>query len=134
MLLLYATVTAAATVTSTELDGLGASVSRCDRAALNPAFMSEPDRRSRFMIAAFREQEGIVADRLTLAEQRRAVREASGTSATDKKGLELVETAIEDRQRALNDKRLLESMRQDTVDALRRSYLSHCLVEEDRRK
>ena len=128
MFLLYAA------ATSAELDGLGASVGRCDRATLNPVFTAEPARRSQFMIDAYREQEGIVADRLALAEQRRLLREASVASAPDKKKLDLADAAIEDRQRALNDKRLLESMRQDTVDALRRSYLSHCLIEEDRRK
>jgi len=129
MLLLYAA------ATSAELDGLGASVSRCDRAALNPIFSAEPARRGQFMIDAYREQEAIVADRVTLSDQRRMAREASiAASAADKKKLDLADAAVEDRQRALNDKRLLESMRQDTIDALRRSYLSHCLVDEGRRK
>jgi len=124
-----------AAVASAELDGLSQSVARCDRKALNPVFSAEPDRRSQFMIDAYREQEAIVADRLALSDQRRLLRESgAGTPAAEKKKLDLTDAAIDDRQRALNDKRLLESMRQDTIDALRRTYLSHCLAEEDRRK
>ncbi|WP_114227362.1 MULTISPECIES: hypothetical protein [Sphingomonas] len=120
---------------SAELDGLSQSVAQCNRAALNPVFSAEPDRRSQFMIDAYREQEQIVADRLALSDQRRLLREAATpTPAAEKKKLDLTDAAIDDRQRALNDKRLLESMRQDTIDALRRTYLSHCLAEEERRK
>jgi hypothetical protein len=123
-----------AAAASAELDGLSQGVARCDKATLSPAFSAEPARRSQFMSVAYREQEAIVADRVTLADQRRLLREASAVVPADKKKLDLADAAIEDRQKALNDKRLLESMRQDTVDALRRSYLSHCLAEEDRRK
>ena len=62
---------------SVDLDTLNQAVAHCDRAAVNPMFAGEAGRRSQFLLDAYHEQEAIVNDRLTLADQRRALREDS---------------------------------------------------------
>ena len=115
---------------SADLDALDQAVTHCERAAVNPMFAGEAARRSTFLLDAYHEQEVIVADRLVLADQRRAARENADLKVTDKKQadkqLDLQEAAIEDRQKALNDKRMLEGIRQDAMDAMRRYFLLNC--------
>jgi hypothetical protein len=111
---------------SADLDALDQAVARCDRVAANPAFAGEAARRSQFLLDAYREQEAIVADRLALADQRRALREAGPIKASEAKQLDLQDQAIEDRQKALNDKRMLEGIRQDAMDNMRRYFLTNC--------
>ena len=112
---------------SADLDQLGSAVVRCDRIAATPAFAGEAGRRSDFLRQAFREQEAIVGARLALAQRRRELREVAATkSGADEAKFALDEAAIEDRQRALNDQRMLEGIRQDTMDSLRRHFLLNC--------
>ena len=116
---------------SADLDALDQAVARCDRAAANPVFSAEAARRSQVLLDAYREQEGIVNDRLSLNDQRRALREATTPAkpAEQKqleKQLDLQAAALEDRQRALNDKRMLESIREDAMDSMRRYFLNNC--------
>ena len=115
---------------SADLDALDQAVARCDRHAANPMFAGEAARRSQFLLDAYREQEAIVADRLALADQRRAVREA-GPKASDQKQFDLQAAALEDRQKALNDKRMLEGIRQDAMDTMRRYFLTNCPAGKD---
>jgi hypothetical protein len=112
---------------SADLDTLDQAVARCDRGTANPAFSNEAARRSQFLLGAYREQESIVAARLDLSQRRRDLREASTkkNNAEDQK-LDLENAAIEDRQRALNDQRMLEGIRQDAMDAMRRYFLLNC--------
>src|SRR5438270_3456925 len=95
---------------SADLDALDQAVARCDRNAANPVFSGEAARRSQFLLEAYREQEGIVTDRLALADRRRAAREAGAIKPADDKDLKLEDAALDDRQRALNDKRMLEGI------------------------
>ena len=111
---------------SADLDALDQAVARCDRTAANPAFSAEAARRSQFLLDAYREQEAIVAARLDLSDRRRAAREAGPVKAADDKAMKLEEDALEDRQRALNDKRMLEGIRQDAMDTMRRYFLNNC--------
>src|SRR3954454_493638 len=111
---------------SADLDALDQAVARCDRAAANPAFAGEAARRSQFLLDAYREQEAIVTDRLALAGQRRELRETGTAKTADDKQLKLDEAALDDRQRALNDKRMLEGIRQDAMDTMRRYFLNNC--------
>lgn len=112
---------------SAELQAIDQAVAQCDRAVANPAFASETARRSQALLDAYREQEAIVKARLTLAERKRALREVSAKkNVEEERAIALEEALIEDRQRALNDKRMLEAIRQDTMDAMRRHYLAHC--------
>ena len=115
---------------SADLDTLDQAVARCDRHVANPVFSGEAARRSLFLLDAYKEQEGIVADRLTLADQRRTLREATDMKASDAKAtekqLDLQQAALDDRQKALNDKRLLEGIREDAMDSMRRYFLMNC--------
>jgi hypothetical protein len=116
---------------SADLDALDQAVARCDRNAANPVFSSEAARRSQFLLDAYREQEAIVNERLAVADQRRGLRESPTPSrpAEQKqleKQLDLQQAALEDRQKALNDKRMLESIRQDAMDNMRRYFLNNC--------
>ena len=117
---------------SADLDALDQAVARCDRHVANPVFSGEAARRSLFLLDAYKEQEGIVADRLALADQRRALREATDVKAADikqtEKQLDLQQAALDDRQKALNDKRLLEGIRDDAMDSMRRYFLMNCPV------
>ena len=116
----------AAAASSTDLGALDQAVARCDRNAANPVFAGEGARRSEFLIEAYREQQAIVADRADLAERRRAWRESATPSAADDKALKLAEASVDDRQKALNDSRMLEGLRQDAIDTMRRYFLTNC--------
>ena len=111
---------------SAELDALNHAVARCDRSTANPVFAAETATRSSFLLDAYREQESIVAARLDLAERRAILREAGAIKPSDEKQLGLEAAAIEDRQRALNDRRMLEGIRRDAMDSMRRYFLMNC--------
>jgi hypothetical protein len=115
---------------SADLDALDQAVARCDRHIANPVFSGEAARRSSFLLDAYKEQAGIVADRLALADQQRALREATDLKPAEikqtQKQLDLQQAALDDRQKALNDKRLLEGIRDDATDAMRRYFLMNC--------
>ena len=112
---------------SADLDALDQAVARCDRRFANPAFSAEAGRRSQFLIDAYREQEAIVGARLDVAQRRRTLREGSGKKiAADEEKLDLESAAIDDRQHALNDQRMLEGIRQDAMDTMRRYFLLNC--------
>jgi hypothetical protein len=111
---------------SAELDALNHAVARCDRGTANPAFSSEAAQRSTFLLDTYREQEAIVAARLDLSQRRATLREAGAIKAADEKRFSLEEAAIEDRQRALNDRRMLEGIRRDAMDSMRRYFLMNC--------
>ncbi|GAA3898387.1 hypothetical protein GCM10022276_16670 [Sphingomonas limnosediminicola] len=116
---------------SADLDALDQAVSSCDRAAANPVFSGEGARRSQFLLDAYREQESIVTARADLSDRRRAAREAGSLKAADDKQMKLEDAALEDRQRALNDKRMLEGIRQDAMDTMRRYFLNNCPAGKD---
>jgi hypothetical protein len=111
---------------SADLDTLDQAVARCDRASVNPRFAAEAARRTQFLLDAYREQEAIVAARADLRERRRILRESPKPSAADDKALSLEEAALEDRQKALNDTRMLEAIRQDAMDTMRHYFLTNC--------
>ena len=111
---------------SADLDALDQAVARCDRDAASPVVATEAARRSQFLLDAFREQESIVNDRLALTDQRRALREGGAIRSTDQKQLDLHQAALDDRQKALNDKRMLEGIREDAMDSMRRYFLNNC--------
>jgi hypothetical protein len=119
----------AATPITPELDALDRAMATCARNVVNPAFAADAGRRSGVMTEIFREQEAIVTERLDNATRRRVLRETrpSGRLASDEdQQLAMAALALEDRQRALNDRRMLETMRAEAMDAKRRFYLAHC--------
>ncbi len=111
---------------SADLDLLNRAVAQCDRGTANPVFSGEAAQRSAFLLDTFREQESIVAARLDVSQRRATLREAGPIKAADEKKLSLEDAAIEDRQRALNDRRMLEGIRQDAMDSMRRYFLLNC--------
>jgi hypothetical protein len=115
---------------SADLDALDQAVTHCDRQVSNPVFSSEAARRAQFLLDAYREQEAIVNDRLALADQRRTLRTAADMKPAElkqtEKQLDLQQADLDDRQKALNDKRLLEGIRQDAMDSMRRYFLNNC--------
>ena len=115
---------------SADLDALDQAVSHCDRKVSNPVFSAEAARRAQFLLDAYREQEAIVNDRLTLTDQRRDLRENLNLKPVDskqtEKQLDLQQANLDDRQKALNDKRMLEGIRQDAMDSMRRYFLNNC--------
>jgi len=111
---------------SADLDSLNRAIAQCDRGTANPVFSAEAGQRSAFLLDTFREQESIVAARLDVSQRRATLREAGPVKAADEKKLSLEEASIEDRQRALNDRRMLEGIRQDAMDSMRRYFLLNC--------
>lgn len=111
---------------SADLDSLDQAVAHCERAAVNPIFAGEAARRSESLLDSYREQEAIVNDRLALADQRRTLRQAGTIKAADQKQLDLRQADLDDRQKALNDKRMLEGIREDAMDSLRHYFLLNC--------
>ncbi|WP_300973373.1 hypothetical protein [Sphingomonas sp. LHG3406-1] len=115
----------ATATTAVDLDALGAAVATCDRTVVNPAFSSEAARRSEFMRVTYREQEAIVAQRRENAARRAAMRQQPDVAAAEA-ALAQAEAAIEERQRALNDQRLLEGLRREAMDSMRHHFLQNC--------
>ena len=111
---------------SADLDALNSAVVRCDRGTASPAFSAETAQRSSFLLDAYREQELIVAARLDVAQRRRDLRESGRRSTADEQKLTLESAAIDDRQHALNDRRMLEGIRRDAMDSMRRHFLMNC--------
>lgn len=119
---------------SADLDALDQAVAKCDRRSANPVFAGEAARHSQFLLDAYREQEAIVNARAALADQRRALREPTAATAPLKpieqkqleKQLDLKQADLDDRQKSLNDQRLLEGIRQDAMDSMRRYFLNNC--------
>ncbi|GAA4008082.1 hypothetical protein GCM10022280_00970 [Sphingomonas swuensis] len=114
----------ASATTAADLDMLGKAVATCDRSLTNPTFSAEAARRSEFMLSTFREQEAIVAQRRDLVARRMALRQQPSVAA--EQDLSLAEAAAENRQRSLNDERLLESLRRETIDTMRHQFLQTC--------
>lgn len=115
---------------SADLDALDQAVARCDRTVSNPVFSGEASRRAQFLLDTYRQQEAIVNDRLAIADQRRTLREAADMKPVEvkqsEKQLDLQQADLDDRQKALNDKRMLEGIREDATDSMRRYFLSNC--------
>ena len=111
---------------SADLDALDQAVAHCERAQANPMFAGEAARRSQFLLDAYHEQDGIVSDRLALTVERRALRQASSVKPAEQKQLDLQQADLDDRQKALNDKRMLEGIREDAMDSMRHYFLLNC--------
>ncbi len=52
----------------------------------------------------------------------------SAEKSASQKQLDLQQAALDDRQKALNDKRMLHGIHDDAMDALRRDFLLNCPV------
>lgn len=122
-------------LTAADFDTLDGAIDKCDRDTVMPIFAGEAERRSAFATVAYNDQMAISVERASVADRRRVIREAGGRSLPklidDEKPLSdqqlsLMNLALDDRQRALDDHRRLETMREEGVDLKRRYFLSHC--------
>lgn len=125
----------AAGVGAAEIDALQQSVARCDRVAVRRTFEAEPQRRGDFVAGLFREQEAIVEARLALAERRRSLRGTGGKLALEsRRAIDNEAHDLEDRQNALNDRRILDGARRDALNQLRALYLVSCRGKDEAAK
>lgn len=111
-----------------DLPALDAAIEKCERDKILPVFAVEAHRRSAAVTGFYQEQSAIAAERIATADKRRALREggtAEGSATTDQ-GLSLKQLALDDRQRALDEYRRLETLRQEAVDLKRQYFLTRC--------
>lgn len=112
------------------LTALADGVARCDRPATTAVFQAEEARRTQFLTLAYAEQEAIVHERAAIAARRQLLRAGTPTPGqinTDTDAILINATAlITDQQQALDDSRLLERLRREAIDQMRRQFLSTC--------
>ena len=133
-ILYLAAATSSALTASMDFASLDEAIEACRREAVLPVFSAEAQRRSAFITAAYQEQAEISGERAAVAAKRRALRELGLRSATQEapkpgesdQELALAQLALDDRQRALDDLRRLETIRQNAVELKRQYFLSHC--------
>ena len=120
-----------------DFPALDAAIEKCERDKILPVFAAEAYRRSAAMTGFYQEQSAIAAERIVTADKRRALREgaaapgapapgAPATPATSDQELALRQLALDDRQRALDEHRRLETLRQEAVDLKRQYFLTRC--------
>ena len=108
----------------TDIDRVSKAAVACDRPAMSRAWADEVKRHSDFVVSSLKDQAAIAADRQALVERRRKSR-GPGPAEAD---AVLAEAAsdLDDRQRALDDQRRLDTMRQEAVTYFRQIYLTRC--------
>ncbi|AQR73120.1 hypothetical protein [Sphingomonas sp. LM7] len=132
MLLLVLAAAMPQTAQSMDFPALDTAIERCERAIVLPVFATEAQRRSTAVTGFYREQAQIVVERIALADKRRAIREGTAPPATEAivpatdQELALGQLALDDRQRALDERRRLETMRQEAIDLKRQYFLVRC--------
>ena len=115
----------AATADPTDFDALNKAVAKCDRAVVTRTVTDTVDRHSTFLVDAFGEQRAIAQARSDWAERRRRLH--AGEKVTDSEAtLTLAREALDDRQRALDDRRTLDRLEQDMMFHFRQQYLTQC--------
>lgn len=107
-----------------DVERLSKAAAACDRPAISRGWEEEVKRHSDFVVSALREQAAIAADRQSLVERRRKSR-GSGPAESET-ALAAASTDLDERQRALDDQRRLDTMRQDAVTYFRQLYLTRC--------
>ncbi len=107
-----------------DIDKLSKAATTCDRPAMSRAWDEEVKRRSAFVVSSLKDQAAIAAERQALVERRRKSRAAG--PAESETTLAAVGADLDDRQRALDDQRKLDTMRQDAVTYFRQLYLVRC--------
>lgn len=113
-----------------DFPALDAAIEKCERDKILPVFTAEAHRRSAAMTGFYQEQSAIAAERIATADKRRTLREgaaqAAATPAATDQELSLRQLALDDRQRALDEHRRLETLRQEAVDLKRQYFLTRC--------
>jgi len=112
-----------------DLSTIDTAVAKCDTKIMTKTFTDEPPRRRAFVIAAFAEQQEIVKARRALAEKRMALTQQGQTvqvTADQREGIEREGQALAERQRELDDVRMLNGLREDALDLMRKQYITTC--------
>jgi hypothetical protein len=104
---------------------LDRGIARCERATVTPLLAGEGARRARFAGEVYAEQAAIAALRADIVARRRALREGVATTDTAPR-LDQLSAAIDDRQHLLDDRRQLEQLLTEAVEAKRRHFLTTC--------
>ena len=117
-------------VDGSDLPALSKAVSTCDRPTVAKAVEGETGRHGAFLVQAFEEQAEIAQARLDLAERRRVLRSSTpGVAAKlgdTEQALTVTAAAIDDRQRALDDARALDKLKQDAMGWFRQQFIIQC--------
>ena len=111
-----------------DMDRLAKAAAQCDRAAVGRAWDAEVQRHSGFVLQSYKDEAALIADRRALADRRRKSRtpSSSGGPAESEAALTAASAELDDRQRALDDGRRLDQIRQDTARYFRQAYLTQC--------
>lgn len=132
--LLLTAIAALADVSAMDLAALDQVIEKCERDKALPVFLAEPKRRSDFLTFVYSEQLAISSERSLLAQARRTPRatpppqtkEALPAPAQADQDLVSKQILLDDRQRALDEVRRVESIRREAVDEKRQYFLSRC--------
>lgn len=95
---------------------LSEAVARCDRAAVSAQAQAEPVRRADFAKGVYAEQRAIASERAAL----------DASAVTDELALTAARSALDARQRRLDDAVRVERAWRDLNDELRAQFLSSC--------
>ena len=109
-----------------DFDLFAKAVDKCDRGAVAKTVGASVNRHGRFLIDSYKEQRAIGQTRIDLSERRRKLRAGEKGADTDAV-LNSAEEALIDRQRVLDDERILARAEQDTVAYFRQQYLTQCV-------
>lgn len=114
-----------------DLAAIDKAVARCDAKLMTATFAAEPQRRRAFGIAAFEEQQAIVAARRALAAKRLApmlvaTPAAGGLMPASNADLDHESGLLAERQQELDDARMLSGLRDQLLDMMRQQYLTRC--------
>jgi hypothetical protein len=114
----------AAVAADDDIERVNRAATACDRPAMSRAWEAEVKRHGDFIVTALGEQASIAADRQALVERRRKSR---GTGPAESETvLSAVAAELDDRQRALDDRKRLDTMRQEAMGWFRQQYLARC--------
>ncbi len=104
---------------SPEFGPMHEAVAKCDRETMGKLNKAEPHRRAELAGAIYAEQ-------LAIAQERAALDATAPTSASGKASLEAARTALDNRQKRLDDTKQVEKSWRDAVEELRADYLANC--------
>ena len=128
-------VAAALAADGPDLANIDVAVAKCDARTMTRTFSDEPQRRRAFTIAAFNEQQAIIVARQALATRRLAMLPPGATiqpTPDERSAVERETQALTERQKELDDSRMLSGLRDDALDMMRRQYLVSCASGRDR--
>ena len=115
-------------VDGSDLPALSKAVSACERPVVAKLVEGETTRHGTFLLDSFKEQGEIATTRLALAGRRHALRAVTpGSKIVDTdQSLALAAEGLDERQRALDDARNLDRLKQDALGWFRQQFIIQC--------